>query len=386
MCVVSSLFLSILIVLSASYPIYKGTGSHYENGVAIGTSAKERIQKFVATYPPMQQLRFCLLTGCSAQFRELVEFNQKIWPQYFEELSGIAEGAQVEEMDLQLLSFRLEILAVSNALSSNHQIKSDVLQCSDILLNKQTYQGFGHNEDGWNGTLDTAYYSHYHITNGSGNEFIAFEYPGSIVGHAFGFNQYGLALSMNAVFPQNVTIPARGAFFLSRALLDARNVSHAMDILYDYDEDSAVCSYGTSLNIGYRQEDKQVVIANIEVSNHNISVQYYSQHEGNHAFGYHFNMYLRGNVAQEVDVSSLHRMNRTQEIIANQGLNTMNDVRDVLGDTRDTQYPLYRDSNPPDDSSTLATAMFDMEEQIMYVFEQCNPKTCFPSRNISFAL
>ena len=73
------------------YPIYNGSGSHYQNGFEIGSQAKDRIQQYIKTFPDMQSLRLCLLTGCSVDFRDLVEYNQKIWPQYFDEIAGIAD-------------------------------------------------------------------------------------------------------------------------------------------------------------------------------------------------------------------------------------------------------------------------------------------------------
>ena len=71
--------------------MYNGSGTHYEVGVSIGTQGKDRIQQYISTYPTMDKLRNCLLTGCSVDFRDLVQYNQQIWPQYFQELSGIAQ-------------------------------------------------------------------------------------------------------------------------------------------------------------------------------------------------------------------------------------------------------------------------------------------------------
>lgn len=365
------------------YPIYNGSGSHYENGFAIGSQAKTRIQQYINNYPDMQSLRFCLLTGCSVQFRDLVEYNQQIYPQYFDELDGIADGAQVDSSDLYLLSFKHEILSLSNQIYDNtHKIKSDLLQCSDVLLNNASFKGFGHNEDGWNGTESTGFYAHYKITNGTENEFFAFQYPGSIVGHAFSVNKYGVAVSMNAVYPNNVTIPARGSYFICRAMLDAKSLSDAVAIINNYTINQPVSSFGASLNIGFMDKDsKQINIANVEISNFKVSIAYYNDTQD---YGYHYNMYLRLNVSQKTDESSIHRLNRTKELIAENGLNTMEDICNILGDTQDTEYPLYRTSVAPDTSSTLSTALFDIENQVLHIYEKSNPKTSEPALNISF--
>ena len=105
------------------------------------------------------------------------------------------------------------------------------------------------------------------------------------------------------------------------------------------------------------------------------------QEEGknNNLYGYHFNMYLRLNVAQYPDNSSEARLNRTLELINENGLDSKQDIITILGDTENEEYPIYRDSQPPDDCSTLATALFDYNNMKFNVYEKCNPKTCEPS-------
>ena len=77
----------------ASFPIYSATCSeHYDCAFSIGQQAKQRIQQYIATYPNMQDLRLCLITGCSVDLRDLVLFNKAIWPQYYEEMEGLAAG------------------------------------------------------------------------------------------------------------------------------------------------------------------------------------------------------------------------------------------------------------------------------------------------------
>ena len=155
----------------------------------------------------------------------------------------MSDGSGVDIMTFHLLSFQHEINAIRqlNNIKVNHS-----LQCSTMLVNdKNNFIGFGHNEDGWSGTEDYGYFVNatYTDSNISKSHF-AFQYPGSIIGHAFGTNYYGLSLSMNAIFPINVTNNSRGIYFITRALLDAHNISHATDII-----NSSGISYGGSVNI-----------------------------------------------------------------------------------------------------------------------------------------
>ena len=112
---------------------------------------------------------------------------------------------------------------------------------------------------------------------------------------------------MNAVFPNKAIIPARGAYFLARALMDAHNVSNAIDIIMNHTTNGPVCSYGGSYNIA----DENNII-NIEVSNFDVSVEYYGDEI---EYGYHFNMFERLNISQQTDVSSIKRSKRLNEIL-----------------------------------------------------------------------
>ena len=89
------------------YPIYNvscSSDNHYECGFKLGQQAKSQIQNYINNYPNMQDLRICLIIGCSVDLRDLVFYNKAIWPQYYEEMEGIAAGAEVDEMDIHLLS------------------------------------------------------------------------------------------------------------------------------------------------------------------------------------------------------------------------------------------------------------------------------------------
>eukprot|EP00483_Globobulimina_turgida_P012045 UN12067 len=181
---------------------------------------------------------------------------------------------------------------------------------------------------------------------------------------------------MNALQPTGpnaVTIQARATYLLSRATLDAHSLDEAVGIIQNYD--NAAIAYGASLNIGYRAENGQITMANVEISKNEVSVQYYGL-EQEESYGSHFNMYLRESVSQKVDESSVHRLQRTQTLVAENALNTVRDVENILGDTQDSSYPIYRTSQSPDGSYTVATAIFDVGRQVLHVYEDCNPKIC----------
>lgn len=86
----------------------------------------------------------------------------------------------------------------------------------------------------------------------------------------------------------------------------------------------------------------------------------------------HFNMYLRLDVPQNVDDSSLHRAIRAAQLPTPVNIT---DAESLLGDTADVDYPIYRNGAWPDGGCvTLATGVFDLNAGTLTVFDS-NPKS-----------
>ncbi len=60
-------------------------------------------------------------------------------------------------------------------------------------------------------------------------------------------------------------------------------------------------------------------------------------------------------------------------------------VVDILGDQGDRAFPIYRDNTPPDEGSTLSTALFDLDNGIMSVYCFANPKSSAPVMVVDLA-
>lgn len=258
--------------------------------------------------------------------------------------------------------------------------------------------GIGHNEDGWNGTYTTGYFVNATVTDAS--SYFAFQYPGYLAGNAFGINNYSLALTVNSLFPLNVSITnSRGIYFIARSILDCPDLQCVTNAItggtqHNHKQNkqtkknkkekekarsssTPVSTYGASFNVGLRQEK---VILNAEISNFEYNIENCSN------YGYHFNNYVRIlDVAATDDISSDNRLDRTQELVGSYGgINTQDNIVDILGDTQNSDYPIYRDSKAPDDASTLATGVFDLVQGYFYIYEQCNPKECTPTKVVNF--
>jgi hypothetical protein len=112
--------------------------------------------------------------------------------------------------------------------------------------------------------------------------------------------------------------------------------------------------------------------------------------------------YLRLNVSQFADNSSTHRLARVKEMptpvnvtgaMGSEGWMRVSrccaGILNILGDTEDVEYPIYRDGAAPDSdgfcflcsfvllsfiSATLVTALFDLNNAILSVYPYQNPK------------
>merc|ERR1711976_671070 len=125
-----------------------------------------------------------------------------------------------------------------------------------------------------------------------------------------------MGISENALFPTNVSRTGRGIYFISRALLDAHNLSHALDIVHDFGTDESICAFGGSLNIGYMdRESGAASIVNVEISSYEVSVRFYNETKSDPNAPFHFNEYLRLQVPQLSDPSSTARKNRIEQLI-----------------------------------------------------------------------
>ena len=120
-------------------------------------------------------------------------------------------------------------------------------------------------------------------------------------------------------------------------------------------------------------------IVQIELSQYEISIKNITEN----TFDYHFNMYLRLNVSQTQDASSIHRLNRTLELISgfpNKQISNEKQILEILGDTNDPEYPIYRNASNGDCCATLITTVWNLQKQEFYWFQKCNPKldSCLP--------
>ncbi|XP_035686378.1 uncharacterized protein LOC118422742 [Branchiostoma floridae] len=357
-------------------------GTHYEVGYTIGYTFRERIQDFYTKYTLLHDILTPFYK--SEKGKAIVEGFLKVandsFPQYVSELTGMSDGAGVPFIQAFLLTTRHEILLMER--------KRDVSSCSDVFMDIANQRVLAHNEDADPLIKDHAYLIHaqvspYKLPNGTQigdwEYFTAYTYPGHLPGCAFGHNLNGMVFTVNAVFPKNIQPNKQVRYMLNRAMLVARDPSEALDIITNK-KGPGVAS-GFSVNIGYASDFSKLY--NIEVAPTVPNLPQYSQTvldvQGQEHY-FHFNMYdkLNGTVPQYEDPSTEHRKARAAQMASPYDLKN---IVDILGDTQDPDYPIYRTPNNKDGAETVATAIYDFSQGHFLVYLD-NPKAGYAGNPI----
>lgn len=206
---------------SSPPPVVRVSGTHREIGQQIGEAMRPQVQHSIenarallaGTYDDLQ------LTWEDAviQARKYLPFAQERYPQYVDELAGIAEGANVPFVDL----------AVLNAMEAVTMDALHLTKCTSMAVNEErTADGHvlvAHNED-WMPEDEPDVYV-VHASPVDEPPFLAMTYGGLLPN--VGFNAAGIAQCCDSVSPKDsrIGIPR---VVVSRAVLAARTPAGAI--------------------------------------------------------------------------------------------------------------------------------------------------------------
>jgi len=274
------------------------------------------------------------------------------YPQYIQELQGIAEGSDIPFINLFMINLRYELsYFVNNSTGLNP------LQCADIHVINSENVFVAHNEDAAPIIASTAYLLTIQIPE-SNQLFTAYTYPGYLPGVAFGWNSF-VSLSFNYVGPLQTQIGLARAF-INRDALAATSAQDAFMRITPTRR-----AFGFTLNLGDFMEQKSY---SIEVSPNAFA---YYENLKNYT---HFNEYKLLNIPQATDTSTIYRQERADKFGVPQ---VPLDALEILGDNMNKVWPIYRNAAPPDTAATVATVLFDILERRVSVWDS-NPKSSLP--------
>lgn len=202
-------------------PLFKVSGNHREVGQQIGESARDQVRRSIDNARRLIESAYDELqldwSGALIQSRKYLPFAQEKYPQFIEEMVGLAEGAGVS----------FEDIAVLNAMEA---VTSDALhleKCTSMAVNDtRTADGHvlvAHNEDWLPWDEDDVYLVHV-IVDGE-VPFLAMTYGGLLPN--IGFNAAGISQCCDSVYPNDSRI-GLPRIMVSRAVLAAQNLSQAL--------------------------------------------------------------------------------------------------------------------------------------------------------------
>jgi len=333
------------------------SGTHYGVGFAIGKTFATRIQQFAQTYSNLLQvlIPYSQTSEGQSAVDAYLAYNAEIYPQYYDEIRGYSDGSGVPLWIMVLLNFEDELSFLADPMQTKEA-------CTDLHMRSSTQYMFAHNEDNLVDIKPYAYIVHAHIIDkkyNSDHQFSAYYYPGNLPGIAYAWNPYGMSFSQNAVSPNYTRIGGLGDNFVSRDVVRSKSTDEAIKRINIPNR-----AYGFSMNFGSSITQQ---VFNVEMSANETDVLQIGGVEWLYA---HVNMYRRLQVPQTFDPSSQHRLDRINELYP---VYNSTGLLDILGDTFDKEYPIYRNSTPPDCCSTLSSVLFDLVESTAWVYIT-NPK------------
>lgn len=336
-------------------PLVRVSGTHREMGRQIGETCTEQVRRSVenarslleSTYEDLQ----LTWDGAQIQARKYMPFAQERYPQYVEELLGIAEGADVPFDDL----------AVLNAMEAVTMDALHLTKCTSMAVNEErTADGHvlvAHNED-WLPDDERDVYV-VHATPNDEPPFLAMTYGGLLAN--VGFNAAGIAQCCDSVHPTDsrIGIPR---LINSRAVLGARTPAEAIRHML-------VPHRAAGYNHLLAHESGELY--NVEVSARNFALLY-----AEHGCVVHTNHFLDDNMkAIEEDPDELidtrvryFRAYRSLRLTNKHSIKSLQAIqRDHLNFPNSICNHAEDDSNPMDREKTINAMVIDLTARVMHL-------------------
>ncbi len=336
-------------------PIVSVKGPHRVMGQQIGEAFKQQIQHHINNAHLLIDASFSTLeltwNGAQNQAKKYLPFAQERYPQYVEEMIGLAEGAGVPFDDV----------AVVNALEAVTIDALHLSKCTSMAVNEtKTLNGHvmaAHNED-WLPEDEPDVYL-IHATPEEEPPYLAMTY-GALLPN-IGFNAFGIAQCCDSVYPDDsrIGIPR---VLVSRAVLAKRSPGEAI-------REVLVPRRAAGYNHLIVHESGEMY--NVEVSARRFAVLY--SHDG---YLVHTNHFLDANmqaIEDEPDelVSTRVRCFRAGRLLAQTQQHTLETIQSIQRDH--INYPnsicnhAEEDMDPLDREKTVNAMIIDLTERAMHI-------------------
>jgi isopenicillin-N N-acyltransferase-like protein len=334
-------------------PLVRVAGSHRQIGCQIGEACRNLIQHSVQSAQALVDSAFPHLQltweGAITQSRKYIPFIEERYPQYIEEMYGIAEGANTS----------FDEIAVVNALEAVTMDALHLTKCTSFAVNEtRTADGHvlvAHNED-WL-PEDEADIFLIHATPQDEPPFLAMTYGGLLPN--IGLNTYGLAQCCDSVYPTDTRI-GTPRVVVSRAVLAARTIDGAI---------RATTASQRAAGYNHLIAHESGELYNIEVSARNSAILYAQDGAISHT-----NHYLDPKMQAIEDepeemVSTRIRYFRADRLLRQSRSHTVETLQAILRDH--TNFPdsicnhSIHELDPMDRETTICSLVMDLNERTL---------------------
>jgi isopenicillin-N N-acyltransferase-like protein len=324
-------------------------------GRQIGEACRKQVQHGVENGRSLvadayQQLELTW-AGAQIQARKYLPFAQERYPQYVDELMGIAEGADVG----------FEDLVVINAMEAVTMDALHLTRCTSMAVNdERTADGhvlLAHNEDWVPEDEDDVFIVLANPKNGP--PFLAMTYGGLLPN--IGFNAYGIAQMCDSVYPNDSRIGTPRTV-VSRAVLASKTPDEAIRHML-----SAQRAAGYNHLLVHESGE----LYSVEVSARRFAILY-----GDDGYIVHTNHYLSENMQQverepEDLVASRVRYFRALRLIKREDQHTIKTLQTIQRDHVNFSNSICNHSidasNPLDREKTVNAMVIDLTAREMHI-------------------
>ncbi len=331
-------------------PLIEISGSPRQRGRQQGEGARNCATKMVDTYRDiLPAVRRATWEQSVREALKFLPYGEEAFPQYVQELRGIAEGANLSFSDVWTLNCYEGLVQTQEPWGCTCiAVRDDQTASGHVLL--------GHNEDWLSRDREHSYLVR--ATPDDAPTFIGVTYGPLLVN--IGLNQAGIGVAINSVFPTDVRVGVPRVL-CSRAILAATTIGQAIQ---------ACTPLYRAGGYNYLLADENGELYSVETSATTQAITY-----GDDGWLAHTNHYLapRMQALEEPgDYAGSHvRLNRARRLLLSQlGQVDVNSIQSLLRDH--VNYPDAICSHPDSSDSparryqTIASLVMDLTDRVMW--------------------
>ena len=379
-----------------SLPIVYAKGTYYEVGYCIGHTFSKRINDwFEDSISPIAFFRrFYDDPDGKMVVEQYLETTEKAFPEYIQEMRGMADGSGANFEDIFLANLLPEInychKDITNTIGkypedTKNKENKEIAGCTDVYVNRTGLRILAHNEDGTPGSERYNFCAAVTIVDEKDGskileEFITYMYAGMVPGYSCNATKE-FVITCNTLIPQARNHKGVPSAIVIRKLLSCKSIEDLSSAVKCEPYGSA---YGYNLNIA---EIQGTEMWSMEVVARETGTDYLL-HEIPMASDTGLCHYFHCNTYKHITTEelamgegSIARGKRCEELPPPR---VYGDVTNILGDTANSKYPIYRGEDPTVyTAKTVCTALFNITERKLFAYLN-NPKQNKPFEVIPF--